>query len=319
MSGAAGAPEYILGDAFVEYILAHRSVRQMKEVGFDNWTRIHGFFGNMGGFTVAMTSGDTRALTTAELLWLVERGYLEPFKTSRKEIEDRSKADPLLKFLACLQVCWFLLQCLVRACQGLTVTALEVTTTGFVVCAIFVYSFWMEKPLDVGTPNLIRGQSITPFTVQMMEQDVKPAREITDWVSNSYLAGREIPALGGLVGWSYDLCATCVFGCVLGAVHLAAWNLSFPTDAEQILWRTASIGTAAIPLLLPAGAVALHLLRLCDWFRISEKVGSTCTWILVALYGTGRAYLLVASFTSLRQLPLDAYTCIDWTNVIPHL
>ncbi|KAG1809664.1 uncharacterized protein BJ212DRAFT_1378822 [Suillus subaureus] len=39
----------------------------------------------------------------------------------------------------------------------------------------------------------------------------------------------------------------------------------------------------------------------------------------VILYITARAFLLVLMFTTLRNLPPDAYEAVSWTNLVPHL
>ncbi|KAG8526998.1 uncharacterized protein KY384_008427 [Bacidia gigantensis] len=321
MAVTAVAPEYILGDAVIEFILASRSVKQMQELGFKDWTLVHGFYGNMGGFAIDIAEGGRRALTNAELKWLVETGHVHPFTICRQEIEDRSKADPLLKFFTCLQVSWFLLQCIVRVAKRMDITPLEVTTAGFVMCSIIVFFFWMNKPLDVKTCHVISGQKISKADIIMLETHVRPIRETTEHVDNSYLAGREDSAFNGLMGWSYDLWTTCILGCVLGAIHTAGWNLRFTTTAEQILWRTTSLVTTVTPAIMPCVSVATKTLEQLHfrWASTSTKFEKIWTWNLIALYVVARGYLLIACLVALRSSPASVYECIDWTNVIPHV
>ncbi|KAG6914239.1 hypothetical protein DXG01_001498 [Tephrocybe rancida] len=48
------------------------------------------------------------------------------------------------------------------------------------------------------------------------------------------------------------LCATALIATLFGAIHCVSWpiNLSFPTPAEQIIWRVSSVCLTAIPPLL---------------------------------------------------------------------
>lgn len=93
-------------------------------------------------------------------------------------------------------------------------------------------------------------------------------------------------------------------GVIFGAIHVAAWNLSFPTAIEQTLWRTASIlSTALLPIMyLPLlvnkyiipGHVPLMLIRVWDI-------------TFGGLYVIARALLLVEIFRTLFYLPKVAY------------
>ena len=319
MAVTAVAPEYVLGDACMEWILATQSVYSMQAIGFTEWTRTHGFFGNMGGFMVLISDGTYRALTTAELHWLVSNGYIDIFNFSQKEIDDRSKADPLIKLLVCVQIAWYVLQFITRLAQHLAIGALEVVTAGFMTCSIIIYAFWMETPLDVGTPAIITSQQVGALVIVQMEECVKPSRHCTNWVDNSYLASREATIFNGLMGWSYDFIATCIVGCTLGAVHVAGWNIECPTRIEQILWRTASTITAAVPPVLSLAAAVLKPAERLHFNKMESKIELALSCMLFIPYVCGRAYLLVASVTSLRSMPASMYDVVTRSNVIPHV
>lgn len=62
-----------------------------------------------------------------------------------------SKADWLLKTLACMQAAWVAVRTVVRINKGQPVSALEVTTCSYVMCALTTYVFWWKKPYGVQT------------------------------------------------------------------------------------------------------------------------------------------------------------------------
>jgi hypothetical protein len=53
----------------------------------------------------------------------------------------------------------------------------------------------------------------------------------------------------------------------VGCIHLLAWNFVFPTPAEKILWRTATLVSIVLPmiLLLPIWIIPAALAQILDW------------------------------------------------------
>jgi hypothetical protein len=105
-------------------------------------------------------------------------------------------------------------------------------------------------------------------------------------------------------------------GIIFGAIHIAAWNLSFPTLIEQTLWRTASIMTTTLPgvmylclllqqFFLPPFSLPLNLIKIWNIF-------------FGALYVIARAFLLVEIFRTLFYLLEDAYVT-TWAASVPHV
>ena len=71
------------------------------------------------------------------------------FDISREVISDKSKANLLGKGLVCIQVIWFLIQCIARAAAGYPLALLEVHTMVHVVCALLMYALWWEVSLEI--------------------------------------------------------------------------------------------------------------------------------------------------------------------------
>lgn len=81
--------------------------------------------------------GSQRLTLSARGIALLARcGHLPNIKED--DISDKSKADGLAKFLACLQVVWMLVQVVARVVLGLPVTLLEVNILGHVLCALII-------------------------------------------------------------------------------------------------------------------------------------------------------------------------------------
>lgn len=108
-----------------------------------------------------------------------------------------------------------------------------------------------------------------------------------------------------------------VAGALFGAFHCIAWNFSFPSHTEKILWRSASFGVVA--------ACSLSLVGAYFWFRVLKKppqtIGSFMRRIspVCLTYTIARMFLLVIAVISLRSLPSSAFETVDWVEFIPHI
>ncbi|KAF2817736.1 uncharacterized protein BDZ99DRAFT_373400, partial [Mytilinidion resinicola] len=80
---------------------------------------------------------------------LAQHGLIEVPELSKKDIEDRSKADSFAKTLTLLQLAWFLVATVGRASQHLQISTLEIFTLGNIECAIIAFFGWWNKPKDV--------------------------------------------------------------------------------------------------------------------------------------------------------------------------
>ena len=102
----------------------------------------------MGGIStldVAKISDDINGptiLTPDAVVEFARRGVF--FDISRDTISDNSKSNLLGKGLVCMQVIWFLIQCIARAAAGYPLTLLEVHTMVLVICALSMYALWWE-------------------------------------------------------------------------------------------------------------------------------------------------------------------------------
>jgi len=102
-------------------------------------------------------------------------------------------------------------------------------------------------------------------------------------------------------------------GTTFGGIHCSGWNFSFPTYAEQKLWRIASLAVTIIPFVSVPFVVT---------FMTVENlviVAGGSTLILCALaYVSARLVLLGLALSLLRHLPPTAFITINWTTFYPH-
>jgi hypothetical protein len=103
----------------------------------------------MGGFVYHGDNEPLRTLSLKDIEELVEKDEIEYPIITREEIKDKSKGDAVTKGLVLIQTMWFLLQCVARGAQHLSITELELATAGFALLNVITYALWWDKPLNV--------------------------------------------------------------------------------------------------------------------------------------------------------------------------
>ena len=122
---------------------------------------------------------------------------------------------------------------------------------------------------------------------------------------------------------------------VYGGIHLSVWNFEFPTAAERLIWRIASIGIATtLPVLLFTGfclALLLHLRFIRGlagavtrrhynyWWEPGDKIFLYVIGVFMFWYSLARVYIVVEAFFSLRRVPIGVYWTPAWLQMIPHV
>jgi hypothetical protein len=109
---------------------------------------------------------------------------------------------------------------------------------------------------------------------------------------------------------------------VYGGMHLLAWQYHFQTRAESIVWRTASMITAASGLVVPAMHAFRPLLILTAEHRIGSivvdllfKTLLSCCFVAVVV---ARSFLVIESFRALPNSSMSVYEIPRWTGYFPH-
>lgn len=291
----------------------------------------------MGGFYLYDGVKPSHPLHYKDVVYLVRRGLLVP--PTVEEIRDKSKGDSFSKVLALLQAAWFMAQCITRLIQHLPITELEIATLAYIAVNVGMYWFWWDKPLNVAVPIRVlyngpferRKKNAGLLLCDCLMYGPKRLKEFggapfgmlaTD--SGSLDKRKRVPTFystGAPI--QRQLALSMVAYIIFGAVHCAAWMLSFPTHTEQRLWRIFSVAILGVPVL----SYITFLSEEGEFFDSGKPPILDCVssllWYLqpfVALsYVIARIVLLTLAFTSLRALPAGAYDTVAWTDFIPHI
>ena len=370
-------PEFVFGHALAEFTAAWKSCRYLKDVAAAKglqWTLAHGFYANQGGFVLNYCADDQSAnadeskntntakdiapdtkpkgdrnfdltslvstpVNANQIRYLAEEGLISFPTISKEEIEDKSKGDIFAKGVACWQVFWLLIQCIVREGKHLPTTPLEISTLSFSACTLATYALWFKKPLDVKIPTPI---SITrlPDTTLTELKALSTKSIVADFFLVDQLGrGRQTPFHQRIYNDSYFVDRTYIirfprdvfvmvdweFGVTIlsilfGGLHLIAWNFEFPTPAERLVWRIASAFSAGLmPLCYAVGTIVTFLaLKIApEWtFKHKDLIFSVPIGITSFSYALGRFYLLGESFASLRSLPPRVFLG-TWSTNLP--
>lgn len=256
-------------------------------------------------------------------LSLIESGSLLP--PTSDELGDKSKGDSLSKTIAVFQTFWFVIQCIARRADNLAITNLEIMTLAYTVITVAMYAAWWHKPLNVrcpvrvkgdrdrGRPRLFQWKQIIDYVTGDQDAWVDLSGEErvpTFWSSCSSPGGSKIPLQADVISLSVAM--------VFGAVHCAAWSYAFPSLAEKQMWRAGAIAIAAIPLPMAGMFVVFNPFYVFEW-RARDYLQVVVMTFCGLLYIIARIFLLVLSFTTLRNLPVSAYQTVQWTTWIPHI
>ncbi|KAG1721672.1 hypothetical protein EDB19DRAFT_1646311 [Suillus lakei] len=295
------------------------------------WTQMHSFFLLMGGFM--LYDADRKPYHTLQpdqLLKLIGAGCIDAPTITENQICDRSKGNVISKGLIMLQAAWFVFQLITRAIYHLETTQLEAGTLAFAVLNFLTYAVWWNKPLDVQCPRPVYWKSTeskpgdhtdegNPFGVVEALIPVHPLVELIGWREIPTSRKLRVPTFDGSIELkSLDQMvltfAGLLIATIFGGIHCMAWFFAFFTHQEQVLWRMSAITISCTPWL---GILTGLLFVVLD--RTPHVVMIIVYVSYVMLYITARAILLVLMFTTLRNLPPDAYKALSWTTLVPHM
>ncbi|KAI0062789.1 hypothetical protein BV25DRAFT_1825333 [Artomyces pyxidatus] len=281
------------------------------------WTIRHGFFVIMGGFHYYENGDPKHPLSRFDVVKLVEAGALVP--PTEDEIRGWSQGDALSKGLAVVQTLWFVIQCIARRVEGLPITQLEVMTLAYTTITVAMYAFWWSKPQNIGSPVRVAVRNLP--VQKKVEGDAWIGRFLAvvgggqDVLTNL----RREPKVPTFYGGSADGSDNDIFAdiialtvaMVFGVVHCAAWNYTFPSRVEEVIWRVSSIAIVAVPgaLMFSVSALVMDILDSQNSVLTGAvAIVMTIIFILSApIYIGARTLLFAVSFTTLRSLPYEAY------------
>ncbi|KAG2120181.1 hypothetical protein BD769DRAFT_1609219 [Suillus cothurnatus] len=328
------APEFVVTWAAWQFLHARRVAKTFNdEFG---WTLTHGFFAWMGGFMLYVDGRPRGTLTPDELLQFVRDKLVEMPVITEAEIKDRSKGDTLSKWVAILQLVWFVIQLIARYIQDLPITLLEIDTLGVAALTCISYGLWLNKPKDARLPYIVHWKDSTaPLADSLGSEYVIILAKIVLICMHSMLLLRyRTQQSAGLTLEVIIIIIGCISGMAFGVIHCLGWNFLFATHAEKIFWRVASIG---MPFSFSFSLIFYFLFDLYmisefirRWLGLTHPPSMSPTSIyrisrtpmsvaIVYYYIPARVSMIVLMFLSLRSLPPGAYDTVTWTKFIPHV
>ncbi|KAL1978255.1 hypothetical protein VTN31DRAFT_1114 [Thermomyces dupontii] len=261
-------PEFIFQIALTQWESARQSVKDFHECGYTDWTMKHAFYADMGGFVLKTKDWVPFPVNAKQLHYLVTEGYVDFPQLTTRDIADRNKVDSMLRFITLCQTLWFVVNIAAREYQDLAITTAELTTAAFIVCTVATMYCWAHKPADIETAIVIESHAtIAQILLEAGDRAKKPYSRTpldfvsrkewpwslywSNWVNILRNMGLDVVQLERPIvrfentaipepspaGFRACLILTSIYA----AIFVCAWNYSFPTRAEQILWRIESL------------------------------------------------------------------------------
>jgi hypothetical protein len=195
-----------------------------------------------------MGSGELRLDKTERTARLLTRLGL-----TKRDIDDKDKADLLATIVTVLQLFWLGLSLLTRLIQNLASSQLEIVTLAFAACALLTYLFNWDKPQHIKIPkkvilkqNTKNINTVIPLKHPLRFYDIirhgsKPGSLRQARLRNDTVRPKQDFPLDMLTLLSFSMV-------LVGAIHLFAWNFSFPTRTESTCWRAAALASTIAPV-----------------------------------------------------------------------
>ncbi|KAG1886631.1 hypothetical protein F4604DRAFT_1917439 [Suillus subluteus] len=206
-----------------------------------------------------------------------------------------------------LQVAWFIMQLITRAIYHLETTQLEPLN---VQCPHPVYWKSTESRLEDHIDNVGEGDEL-PW-LGILAPVFRPTLELVGYPEIPTSRKFRVPTFDGSINPEVSdkivlQLAALLMTTIFGSIHCMTWFFGFPTYQEQVLWCMSAVAITC--------TLWLSILTACLVFFMNTHVSflnAPCAMVVVdalhdMLYVAARAILLVLMFTTLRNLPPDAY------------
>ncbi|KAL9635625.1 MAG: hypothetical protein Q9164_003339 [Protoblastenia rupestris] len=317
----------------------------MKASGQDNWTMVHAFYADSGGFVLETPDFVSFPITAKQLHYLVTHRYLPMPTITKEEIWDKSKADRFAKAVASFQAAWLVAQVIGRGIQRIPFTLLELSTVALITCTGAALFFWFRKPLNVETPTILHLEiSLAGLLQRAGDKANKPFQDTPlDFIEANIYTSSQMP-LSKLWGVQERplprlpndrdsrlhspqiLIAVAIPTATFSLVHFIGWNFEFPTPLEQSLWRWTCV---SMSLVLGVGCFVEAISIVVDGYTTSGLTtlgGYKLKWptnilffVPGFLYVTARILVVIEVVVSLRLLPAGCFETIRWLEMLPHI
>ncbi|KFZ19144.1 hypothetical protein V502_03814 [Pseudogymnoascus sp. VKM F-4520 (FW-2644)] len=275
---------------------------------------------NNGSVPLLAVAKEWYILDSDTIIRLRYEGHIVLPCIPQAEIDEHSKGDAFTKVIAAAQIIWTVANTTTRAYRSLATSQLEICVLAFCVCALVIYAVYWSSPKDVPVPITFL-QWAGPIPSTITAEFIKFAdSDRIDRTSKAELGHR--PFRNDFADKRKDVLSyTFIVGALFfGAPHLFAWNFTFPTPAERIMWRASSLYCSLFGLYMH------FLLRDIGILLMPHFPKSLHTWlgkfirllgyVSLLAYVLGRLFLIVEMFRTLFFLPPSAYIA-TWTSSVP--
>ena len=278
------------------------------------------------------------ALNSMQIHYAIQEGIMPNSPIVRHaELKDRSKGDSFIKGFAVLQITALVIQIIARSFQGLATTLLEITVLAFAACALVTYILLWHKPQDVKEPIYVDIDKI--LTREQIIKLAARAPVATLLIHDFWLHGVSIRAQAdNIFPWTPGIKIGFPFvkdtilvspvvlgigggGVLFGAVHFVAWNFTFPSSTERLLWRISCCILVVFPLLGTAFYCIMQH-RAKSHGDVDSKLNRSLRplcYVIGLLYLLARIYLLVEVFRALAYPEASTFKQVNWPSAIPYM
>ena len=271
-----------------------------------------------------------------------------------------SESSNLDKVVLIVQVARFSISCISRLSQHLPLTLLEISTAAHALCTLVTYFVWWYKPMKIAVPTILRereaqevyallkcsnpeydralamvgeegtGDSGASQVPKASEKIVLAANALRRLETRErpppeprFKARHNILVPGNFSNKSSGraVLAMAIYPMFSGAIYFLAWNGSFPTPMERLLWRVSSIVITCSGLV--GVSVPYFLMRLNDLLnsrlRLDILAKMMSVTIIPAIHILASGFLIVESIRQLSFLDSSAYEVPSWANYWPRI
>ena len=270
------------------------------------WTHTHTAYVNMGGLRVVVQDDKKPFIIIghdiAEIDFDSAYSPLRLFSMSKDEILDKSKEDWFTKLITVIQIVWLVLSVIARRASGLPASQLEILTLAFAAVALATYVVQWTKPqgINIATTIHLRRFSDNPTIDRDIRQVLRQekrghSKEISMFSCISFT----IPAI------------------IFGALHFVAWNFSFPSTIELIIWRSATITITFLPIVFCIPWLFVFVIE-PNWSEEMKSAHWGSFFTCMTIYGLARLCVIGVAVSSLRSMPADVYLSTTWSKFLPN-
>ncbi|KAJ5741599.1 hypothetical protein N7533_011008 [Penicillium manginii] len=174
-----------------------KSQTTSKELSASPWNTTHGFCVNMRGVILQTKDGWTYPINDGNITLLANAGVIKDTDIRARDINDRAKADSFAKGFSIIQSGWVACNVIARRVYDLPISAIEISTVAYVVCAAATYILWWNKPKDMVTRFIIPLQYDREGDDMPAEIRCIVSKDAESWIHCSRLDSKDSVGLGG--------------------------------------------------------------------------------------------------------------------------